>query len=509
MEATELHPILDALGNVVAADLAVILSVDDPETLRVQAAAGPLAHPGLIGRRVSLAQRPTLAGIVAGSRAMLVQDSPTHARHEPDTYAGIVELPDAHTCLAAPLRADGELVGVLTLDSATCHAYSADQIRAIDAFAGLAARALRAQQQAERLAREVDALAALNATLSPSGPVGTSLVGRSSAWRDVVERVRLVAPTPATVLITGETGTGKEQVARAIHQWSARAAGPFVALNCAALAGDLALSELFGHERGAFTGADRRREGRFELARGGTLFLDEVAELPAGVQAQLLRVLEQRTFERVGGAGSALSADVRLITATHKDLYAQVQAGRFREDLLYRLNTFPIRIPPLRERSEDVPVLALHFLRLFRSELDMPELELSASALRRLAAHDWPGNVRELRNTLERAAILANGKRILPQHVDVGPPISTLTSAEPRAPAPPIGALPPGLPRLERAQAAEILKALAEAGGKIAGRGGAAELLGVKPTTLHSKMKRLRLRAATARVGAPGDPQTS
>ncbi len=493
MEQGELQDILEALSTVVVADLAVILSVDGTNALRVNAASGPLARPGLIGRRVELADRPRLAAIVRGERATLVHDSEEHDVHEPDTYAGVVELPHAHTCLAAPLRAWGELVGVLTLDSAMCHAFSAEQIRAVDAFAGLAARALHAQRRAARLAREVDALAALNATLSQSGPAGAALVGSAPVWRSLVERVRLVAPTSATVLINGETGTGKEQVARAIHQWSPREAGPFVALNCAALSGDLALSELFGHERGAFTGADRRREGRFELARGGTLFLDEVAELSATVQAQLLRVLEQRTFERVGGAGTVLTADVRLVTATHKDLRAEVRAGRFREDLLYRLNAFPIRIPRLSERRADVPLLATHFVESLRDTLNMPGLQISGTALRRLEAYDWPGNVRELRNTLERAAILAGGKRIRGEHVDLDVAVTDL----PDGPATRSGtpAVIQRLRRLDRAQAVEIVQALEESGGKISGPGGAAERLGIKPTTLHSKMKRLRLRS--------------
>ncbi len=494
MQPRELEHILDALGSVVTADLAVILSVEDGRTLRVRAAAGPLASPALLGRPVDLAARPTLAAIVAGRQAQLVHDEPDHHVHEPDTYAGLVDLPDSHTCLAAPLRVDGELVGVLTLDAATCRAFSRDQIRAVNALAGLAARTLHAQQRAEQLAREVDSLAALNAMLSEGSPAGVSLVGRAPAWRTVMQRIRLVAPALASVLITGETGTGKEQVARAIHQGSPRAAGPFVALNCAALVADLALSELFGHEKGAFTGADRRREGRFELARGGTLFLDEVAELSAQVQAQLLRVLEQRTFERVGGAGTSLKADVRLLTATHKDLAAEVRAGRFREDLFYRLNIFPIQVPPLRERAQDIPLLTAHFLRLFRAELAMPELDISGSALRRLEQHDWPGNVRELRNTLERGAILAGGRRIRSEHIDLAARVGTPGADVRTAAGGRQERIPPGLRRLDRALAAEILAALDEAGGKVSGAGGAAERLGVKPTTLHSKMKRLRLR---------------
>lgn len=498
MEAQDLNQILEALGGVVNADLAVILSVDDPQTLRVRAVAGPLSRPGLLGRQVGLGNRPALSAIVRGARATLVHDEEQHEVDEPDTYAGIVELPDSHTCLAAPLRADGELVGVLTLDSAMCRAFSADQIRAVDAFAGLAARILKAQESVDRLAREVDALAATNAALRESGPVGAALIGRSSAWRDVVERIRLVAPTPATVLITGETGVGKEQAARAIHQWSPRAAGPFVALNCAALVGDLALSELFGHEKGAFTGADRRRAGRFELARGGTLFLDEVGELSAAVQAQLLRVVQERSFERVGGAGTPIAADVRLITATHKDLHAEAAAGRFREDLLYRLNAFPIQIPPLRDRREDVALLAAYFVKVLRRELEMPELEIAGAALQALETREWPGNVRELRNALERAAILAGGRRIRVEHFEAGPPARGRKSTDERVEVGDDARLPVGLRRLERAQALEILRALDEARGRIAGRGGAAERLGIKPTTLHSTIKRLGLRKPIA-----------
>jgi len=494
-DTRSLSDILDALGEVVAADLAVVLFVEDPHTLRGCAARGPLARPELTGCRVSLADRPALSAIVAGERARVVHDEPEHDVDEPDTYAGLVTLPHAHTCLAAPLRTEGELVGVLTLDSATCRAYSPDQVRAIDAFAGLAARALHAESTAQRLAREVDALAALTASLRETGPAGAVLVGEAPAWRSIVERVRLVAPTPATVLITGETGTGKEQVARAIHQWSTRAASPFVAVNCAALVGDLALGELFGHEKGAFTGADRRRAGRFELAEGGTLFLDEVAELSAAVQAQLLRVVQERTFERVGGAGTALRADVRLITATHRDLAADVAEGRFREDLYYRLSAFPIELPPLRARREDIARLALHFVAALRRDLAMPDLTIRGATLRALETHAWPGNVRELRNALERAAILAGGGTIRPTHLNVdatAPPRPRVAHA---ATAKVVDTrIPDDLRRLDRALAREILAALDESGGKIAGRGGAAERLGVKATTLHSTIKRLGLR---------------
>ncbi len=497
MDRKELENILDGLGTAVKADLMAILEVVDDWTLRVQAVRGPLADAVPVGMIVRLDQRPILAAAIKGARPRLIHDQPGHDVHEPDTYADVLELPESHTCLVAPLRADDELVGVLTLDSIACRAFSEQQLRAVEGFAKLAALALAQGRRAERLAREVDHLLARVAELHQHGDAGTGLVGKAPAWRRVMEKALLVARTSATVLITGETGTGKELIARAIHQWSDRASGPFVALNCSALVPELALSELFGHEKGAFTGADRRRAGRFELADGGTLLLDEVAELPPAAQAQLLRVLQERTFERVGGAGKLLHTDVRVIAATHKDLRAETTAGRFREDLYYRLCAFPIHVPPLRERPGDVALLALHFVEQVRNELDMAALRLDPATLRVLESYDWPGNVRELRNVIERAAILAGGTTIAPQHIELPPAANRPLPASAAPAASPADAdfsIPAGLRRLDQALAREITAALAEAGGKVAGPGGAAQRLGVKPTTLHSMMKRLGLR---------------
>jgi transcriptional regulator with GAF, ATPase, and Fis domain len=270
---------------------------------------------------------------------------------------------------------------------------------------------------------------------------------------------------------------------------AARASGPFVALNCSVLTGDMALSELFGHERGAFTGADRRRAGRFELAKGGTLFLDEVGDLPSPAQVQLLRVLQERVFERMGGE-ETLEADVRLVAATHRDLRQGLAGGHFREDLFYRLNAFPMLLPPLRDRLEDVVPLAAHFVKTLAKELEMPDLHIEAAALRELTRHPWPGNVRELQNALRRAAILAGGRTITPGFLDRVPASFADAPGTPGQ-APP---LPEGLNRLERAQAREVLLALEESGGKVGGKQGAAALLGVPPTTLHSLMHRLGLK---------------
>ncbi len=490
-----LATVLEAVDQISRADLITALALVSDDCLRVVAARGPLATGRLERLEIDLGRRPHLAAALAREAPTLLSESDHH--DEPDTFSDALDLPGDHSCLVAPLRTAGRTVGVMTLDAAACDAFSPEQVRAIGALAAVAARALAAESRSRELARQNASLAAAHASLESTGPVGASLVGASPAFREAVEKIRLVAPTPATVLLTGETGTGKEQAARALHQWSARAAGPFIALNCSALQPDLALSELFGHEKGAFTGADRQRPGRFELAAGGTLFLDEVAELPPGAQAQLLRVLQERTFERVGGSRT-LEADVRVVAATHRDLEHQAREGRFREDLYYRLATFPIALPALRERPGDVPLLAHHLLRAIAERHAMPRLELGADALRALEAHHWPGNVRELGNQLERAAILAGGRRIGRRHLDLEPPPDPVTGA-PTArassiPQVPGYHLPPHLPRWQRALATEILRALDEAGARIAGPAGAAERLGLPVSTLRSKIQRLGLR---------------
>ena len=311
------------------------------------------------------------------------------------------------------------------------------------------------------------------------------MVGESEAVRRVLLQVEKVADTDATVLITGESGTGKELVARAIHERSRRWQGPLVRVNCAAIPETLFESELFGHARGAFTGAVHDRPGRFEAAHGGTLILDEIGEVPLGMQSKLLRVLQEREVERVGETRPR-KIDVRIVAATNRWLEEEVAAGRFRSDLYYRLNVFPIESPPLRERREDIPLLANHFIQAAARRLNRQAPRLSEAALRQLTARDWPGNIRELENAVERAVILADDGQL---HFD--PPAVEVT-ARPAA----TGAGLPLLTRaaLEKHQRETIAAALERTGGRVSGRGGAAEMLGMKASTLFSRMIVLGLR---------------
>jgi transcriptional regulator with GAF, ATPase, and Fis domain len=319
------------------------------------------------------------------------------------------------------------------------------------------------------------------------------IVGESAGLQMVLRQVERVAPTNASVLLLGESGTGKELVASAIHDRSARRQQPFVRVNCASVHAELFESEFFGHVKGAFTGAVRDRVGRFQLADGGTLFLDEVGEIPPTLQAKLLRVLEGGQFERVGEERTR-RVDVRIIAATNRVLESEVEAGRFRRDLYYRLSLFPIEVPPLRDRKEDIPLLAAHFLRLAGQRLNRPAPRLAASDLEMLRQYDWPGNVRELAHVMERAVILTDGRELRVRQA--------LALARPRpgrlgSPTQPSTTRPAAAvtdAEMRRLEQENIQLAMDQAGGKIYGHGGAAELLGLKPTTLTYRMKALGIR---------------
>ncbi len=305
------------------------------------------------------------------------------------------------------------------------------------------------------------------------------IIGASPPLRQVLAKVAQVGPTDATVLIHGETGTGKELVARALHDLSARRGRPLVKVNCGAISAGLVESELFGHEKGAFTGALHQRIGRFELANGGTIFLDEVGELPPDVQVKLLRVLQEREFERVGSS-RPIRADVRIIAATHRNLPEEVKAGRFRADLYYRLSVFPLKVPPLRERASDIPLIVEHLVAKSARKLGKVLRGVTAPTLDRLVRYPWPGNVRELENVIERAAIVARGPLI---------EIDESLAPETRDPAGPSGAA-----TLEEVERAHILSVLRTANWSVSGERGAATVLGLNPSTLRSRMQKLGIR---------------
>jgi len=309
-----------------------------------------------------------------------------------------------------------------------------------------------------------------------------AIVGDSAALRSMLRDIKKVAGVETTVLLMGETGTGKELVARAIHDASPRKDRPLIKMNCGAIPQGLVESELFGHERGAFTGALQRRIGRFEMADKGTLFMDEVGELPSDIQVKLLRVLQEQEFERIGSTRSQ-RVDVRLVAATNRDLETEVGAGRFRRDLFYRLNVFPVRIPPLRERVSDIPLLVKHFLAQLQRKLAKPLQTVTPESMERLKAYPWPGNIRELQNVLERACVMASTPIVeiddaLPVAIIVDRPKSgTVTS-------------------LDENERAHIRRALAATGGRIHGPRGAASMLDINPSTLRSRMEKLGIEAA-------------
>ena len=310
-------------------------------------------------------------------------------------------------------------------------------------------------------------------------PVPRQIIGEHGALKELIRQTRVVAPTNANVLILGETGTGKELIAQAIHAFGKRRGGPFVRVNCAAIPVNLLESELFGHEKGAFTGAVARRIGRFEMARGGTLFLDEVGDIPLELQPKLLRVIQEREFERVGSSETRKS-EVRIVAATCQDLREMVNARQFRADLYYRLNVFPLRVPPLRERAADIPELVRHFAAKYAAEFQIPVDSIPAETMRALVAYGWPGNIRELENVVERSVLLSpGGVLLLPDDFEAGP------AGESRAGE---GETVASLAELNRNH---ILRVLRECNHVVGGPAGAASRLGLKRTTLISRMKKL------------------
>jgi formate hydrogenlyase transcriptional activator len=399
-----------------------------------------------------------------------------------------------------PLTSRNRILGALTLGSVRENAFSRDDLdflRQVASQVALAVENALAYAQIsdlkERLAQEKLYLEdEIRSELNFE-----EIVGNSEALRRVLKQVETVAPTDSSVLIYGETGTGKELVARAVHNLSPRAPNAFVKLNCAAIPTGLLESELFGHEKGAFTGAITQRIGRFELANRGTVFLDEIGEIPLELQPKLLRVLQEREFERLGSTRT-IRTDTRLVAATNRDLEAMVSRGQFRADLFYRLNVFPIRVPPLRERPEDIPLLVRHFVQQFSRRINKNIESINSDTMKALVRYHWPGNIRELQNVIERAVIVSTGSVLNVAIDDVRPRGPAPQGDTERVPEPEGGTDMRTL--LEETERRQILNALEQSRWIVGGPNGAAAVLGMKRSTLQSRMQKLGIRIARTRT---------
>jgi len=394
---------------------------------------------------------------------------------------------DGKSDLSLPLFIEGKKIGTIILRANRNGVYSKEHVDLIRLVAEPIAIALSNALAHQELLHLRDVLLDdnrfLQRELSPG--LKDAIVGDGSGLRNVMEQVRQVVPLNNTVLLLGETGVGKEVVANAIHYGSTRSNGPFVKVNCGAIADTLIDSELFGHEKGTFTGAMTEKRGRFERADGGTLFLDEIGELPPQAQVKLLRVLQTRELERVGGT-KPVQVDIRIIAATHRNLEQMIAEGRFREDLWFRINVFPIFIPPLRQRREDIPALTRYLMQAKCRELGLPEVPaIALGALERLMNYDWPGNVRELQNIVERELIRYRGGSLTFESL-----VSPL-HAKKEQPSSDVGREILKPVSLDEAMAQHIRKVIEFAKGRINGKGGAAELLRINPSTLRSRMEKL------------------
>ena len=472
---------LSALQSLVPSDLAAVLRLVEPRMLRVVAATGPLASERVRGHEVDLDRLPSVLRVLEDRRPRAFREHDHHG--EGDPYDDVLELPDGHSCMVVPLFAGDRTLGCITMDRATCGVYPQAHVELAGVVGQLVSLALVFAEQARLLDRYRHQLTEQNRLLTER--VGGAHVAvrrleraRAPSMQELVRVAPQVAASGLPVLVQGETGTGKEVVARALHAWSPRVDGPFVQLNCAAIPASLVESELFGHVRGAFSGATRDRPGRFRTANGGTLLLDEVGELPLDAQAKLLRVLQEGTFEPVG-SDRPVRVDVRVIAATHVDLQQAVAEGRFREDLYYRLAVFPLSVPPLRERRDDIVPIARSLLRE-RAVAGRGPWELSEGAVHRLCSAPWRGNVRELINVMERAMVLCPSGTIEAEHLGLSAAVTSVTPEE--------------LPTFQQAERAYLERLLDCSDGKLYGDDGAAALAGLKPTTLRSKLVKHGLR---------------
>ncbi len=455
--------------------------------------------PGLpsIGARTELESSQSMA-LLAWCKAGAILHASTSA---PTTLITAL-LPQGPTgdVLAGPLREGEQAVGVVLLVGYPGSSFDSQHETVLASLLEPISVALLNDRRVLELARLREAVEADNRALLTRlqrDDISDSVVGAEAGLAGVMEQVGQVAPTEAPVLILGETGSGKEVIARAIHERSRRSAGPVVRVNCGAIPSELVDSELFGHERGSFTGAVNARKGWFERADGGTLFLDEIGELPLAAQVRLLRILQDGSFERVGGH-RPLSVDVRLVAATHRDLQEMVAQGGFRQDLWYRISVFPIRLPALRERRGDIAALARHFAQRAGLRLGGVALQPSADDLAQLAAYDWPGNVRELASVIERATILGGGRQLnIAAALGGGqrPAAPSAAGSAHEAQGDPTvaasGAAAQHAASLDAAMIGHIESALVATGGRIEGPSGAAARLGINPHTLRARMRKL------------------
>jgi formate hydrogenlyase transcriptional activator len=452
--------------------------------LHLVAAGGVAREIGGIFHRFSVDSLLPAAELVRTRQSFLLEDWRTIDRFANDQrIAPLWHSIGVVGVAGYPLEVHGELLG--SIGYLAQRVITREEFEVLGIFADQAAMAIKSAQLFADLARYKDRLQVENEYLQDEIRADSgfdNIIGESAALRAVLRKVRQVAGVETTVLLTGETGTGKELIARALHDGSPRKDRPLIKINCGAIPQGVVESELFGHEKGAFTGAIEKRIGRFELADKGTLFMDEVGELPLDTQVKLLRVLQEQEFERVGSTKS-VKVDVRLIAATNRDIETEVAEGRFRADLFYRLNVFPIRIPPLRERPEDIPLLVQYFLAQFQRKMAKSFKSMDPRSMDQLQRYAWPGNIRELQNVIERACVLASGPVVALAE--------TLRATVSATPAGGSSAIPASIMPLEDSERAHIRRALSAADGRIHGPHGAAEILGINPSTLRSRIQKL------------------
>lgn len=464
----------------------------DREQCRIETMVGVAAKGGSVPQQLgSRCERGAMEAILGWcQRSELIQQP---AKRLAARLPGLLPSEAEGEVLAGALHSEAGLLGILLLIAAPSKPFTAKHQDLLHDLLEPFAVAVKNSQRLQEMTTMREALEVENRNLvsrlgQDQGP--DSIIGAGTGLRPVMERVNLVAPSEAPVLILGETGSGKEAIARAIHTHSRRASGPFLRVNCGALPGELIDSELFGHERGSFTGATGQRRGWFERADKGTLFLDEIGELPLEAQVRLLRILQDGSFQRVGGERES-RVDVRVVAATHRDLQRMVIEGRFREDLWYRIAVFPIYLPPLRERTEDIPALAVHFALRAANRCGLAPRLPTPGENALLMDYPWPGNVRELASVMERAVILGNG-RSLEVEKALGVGLSLAPQLPDLAAAPlPRTARPVEFESLAAAMKRHIEAALTHTQGRIEGLNGAARLLDINPHTLRARMRKL------------------